>query len=247
METYIRQNKAAWEYDVYQFWVSQNGSPAKRVKEVLENPEVILRKYAQYFIGVKGLKVAVICGSCGKKAVPLAVLGAEVTVFDISAQNARYARETAEAAGVGLEYVVGDVLDIDMGIYGSVFDIAFMEGGILHYFHGLDRFMSVMHALLAPNATMVLSDFHPLKKKILDCSDPDYFSENIEEVEMPLAPFYLEEKRTLIPKCLVRRYTISEIINAVIRQGFIIKQFDEHPAWDNEKLPGEFTIVALST
>lgn len=29
-----------------------------------------------------------------------------------------------------------------------------------------------------------------------------------------------------------------------INSGFTLKRFDEHPAWTNEKLPGEFTIVA---
>lgn len=40
-----------------------------------------------YFDTYSGIKIANICGSCGKKAVPLAVLGAEVTVFDISEDN----------------------------------------------------------------------------------------------------------------------------------------------------------------
>lgn len=26
--------------------------------------------------------------------------------------------------------------------------------------------------------------------------------------------------------------------------GFRVRKFDEHPAWTNEKIPGEFTIVA---
>ena len=49
-----------------------------------------------------GIKIANICGSCGKKAVPLAILGAEVTVFDISEDNKRYALEVAAAAKVDL-------------------------------------------------------------------------------------------------------------------------------------------------
>ncbi len=42
-----------------------------------------------------------------------------------------------------------------------------------------------------------------------------------------------------------RKYTVSEIINAIIRSGFTLKRFDEHPAWENEKLPGEFTAIAI--
>ena len=29
-----------------------------------------------------------------------------------------------------------------------------------------------------------------------------------------------------------------------INSGFTLRKFDEHPAWTNEKIPGEFTIVA---
>ena len=38
-------------------------------------------------LSYEGLKIANICGSCGKKAIPLALLGADVTVFDISEEN----------------------------------------------------------------------------------------------------------------------------------------------------------------
>lgn len=73
----------------------------------------------------------------------------------------------------------------------------------------------------------------------------DYFSTEITEGEMAHAGYYHEQKQKMIPKCLYRRYTLSEIINAVINTGFILKSFDEHPTWTNEKLPGEYTIVAI--
>ena len=54
-----------------------------------------------------------------------------------------------------------------------------------------------------------------------------------------------EEIRSQIPKCSYRKYTVSEIINGIINAGFILKRFDEHPSWENEKLPGEFTAIAV--
>ena len=104
----------------------------------------MLRKYARYFDRYEGVKVANICGSCGKKAIPLALLGADVTVFDISEQNRRYAMETAQAANVRIAYEVGDVMEADLSKYGGYFDVAFMEGGILHYFFDINAFMKVM-------------------------------------------------------------------------------------------------------
>ncbi len=41
------------------------------------------------------------------------------------------------------------------------------------------------------------------------------------------------------------KYTISEIINSIINSGFSLKKFDEHPEWTNNKIPGEFTAIAI--
>ena len=164
MQDYSEQNKKAWEYNAYDFWVREIGTPKHRAEKIKANPVGELKKYAAYFEAYQGIKIANICGSCGKKAVPLAVLGAEVTVFDISQDNRRYALELATAAGVSLDYVVGDVLEIDLEKYGNTFDIVFMEGGILHYFHNINEFMGVMYALLKPGGKIICSDFHPFTK-----------------------------------------------------------------------------------
>lgn len=244
-----RQHKAAWEFDAYGFWLKHAGTPQARAKRSVADPVAQLGRYAAYFERFEGVRVANICGSCGKKAIPLALLGAEVTVFDISEDNRRYALEVAKAANVGLDYVVCDILDIDLSKYAGYFDVAFMEGGILHYFHDLDAFMKRMHAILRPGGKMICSDFHPVTK-IMDTlkmgmPPTGYFSTEIVECEMAHARFYDEEIRKQIPKCSLRKYTVSEILNAIIDSGFTLKRFDEHPAWENKDLPGEFTAVAV--
>ena len=249
MRDYSKQNKKAWEYNAYDFWAMTAGTPAERAKQDVEDPRKMLRRYAQYFDSFEGIRVANICGSCGKKAVPLALLGAEVTVFDISEDNRRYALEVAEAANTHIGYEVCDVLEIDMEKYGGYFDVVFMEGGILHYFHDIGEFMHIMYSLLRPGGKMICSDFHPFTKinDSLKLETPvmSYFSTDVFEGEMAHARFYEEEIRRQMPKCSLRKYTISEIINAIIRSGFRLEQFDEHPAWENKELPGEFTAVAI--
>ena len=244
-----RRHKAAWEFDAYNFWVAHSGTPEERAREDRADPVGMLRKYAAYFDRYEGVRVANICGSCGKKAVPLALLGAKVTVFDISEDNRRYAMETAAAAGTRIEYVVGDVMDIDPETYGEAFDVVFMEGGILHYFHDIGAFMRLMRALLRPGGRMILSDFHPFTKIFdslrLGTPAMSYFSTEIYEGEMAHARFYEEPVRSMIPKCRYRKYTVSEIVNAVIFAGFRLERFDEHPSWENRDLPGEFTAVAV--
>ena len=38
MKDYSYQNKKAWEYNAYDFWVSHNGTPTERAKKDLEDP-----------------------------------------------------------------------------------------------------------------------------------------------------------------------------------------------------------------
>lgn len=248
MVEYSKQNKRAWEYNAYDFWY-QNCPPKERAKADVQNPIKQLRKYADYFDKYDGVRVANICGSCGKKAVPLAVLGADVTVFDISEDNKRYAQEVAEAANVKINYQVCDVLEIDRKVYANSFDIVFMEGGVLHYFHDINDFMKIMYFLLKKGGKMICSDFHPFTKIIdtllLQQKTMSYFSTDIFEGEMAHARFFSDEIRKKMPLCSYRKYTISEIINSVIGNGFTLRQLDEHPAWENPDVPGEFTLVAI--
>jgi SAM-dependent methyltransferase len=123
-----------------------------------------------------------------------------------------------------------------------------MEGGILSYFHDIGQFMAVMRGLLRPGGKLILSDFHPFTKIVdsLELQQPtmSYFSTEVYESEMAHARFYDGEMRRSFPKCSHRKYTMSEIINAVLDACFTLRRFDEHPAWFKSDLPGEFTLIA---
>ena len=187
--------------------ISGSGMKERRKKEqekTLRVREKCSGSMHNIFDQVNGVKIANICGSCGKKAIPLALLGAEVTVFDISEANKRYAKETAQAAKVNLHYEVCDVLEIDLAKYAQAFDVIFMEGGVLHYFHDINEFMKMMHAILKSGGKMICSDFHPFTKILdslkLERPTMSYFSTEIYEGEMAHARFYEDEIRRKIPK-----------------------------------------------
>ena len=96
MNEQSEKNKRAWEYRAYEFWCKNNGAPRDKANKILENPAACLKTHQKYFEDVQGKKLANLCGSNGRKAVPLALMGAEVTVFDISEENRRYALELAK-------------------------------------------------------------------------------------------------------------------------------------------------------
>jgi len=205
------QNKNAWEYRAYEFWNSQ-GTPSTKAEYIKNDPMARLRYHKKYFQNVDGLDIANPCGSGGIKAVALALLGANVTVFDISEENKRYAMELAD----------------------------------------INRFINILHTILKPGGKLILSDFHPFRKVnpigSLAMSVPntngDYFDSKFHNAEVAFKSHFPIEEQTEFPDCIYRFYTLSEIINAVINAGFTLKEFLEHPNWENNKLPGEFTIFA---
>ena len=239
-----QQNKKAWEYRAYEFWHKRDGSPMEKANQILEDPIGCLKKHKHFFEHVKGKRVANLCGSNGRKAVPLALLGGEVTVFDISEENRKYALELAECAQAAIDYIVTDIYDIDMKKYKGHFDILYLEGGILHYFGDIEKLMSILYGLLNNNGIMILSDFHPLRKCIVNQGNVGYFDTDIKSGDVAYKNFFSEQEQLDFPDVSVRSYTLSEIINSVLSVGFQLKKFDEHRGWNNENIPWEFTILA---
>ena len=56
MRDYSIQNKKAWEFDAYDFWVKQSGTPEERAAEDIKDPIGMLRKYSKYFDSYNGVK-----------------------------------------------------------------------------------------------------------------------------------------------------------------------------------------------
>lgn len=244
------KNKLAWEHRAYEFWNRRFGSPMEKAKQILVNPLAELKKHEQYFEQIEGYKIANLCGSNGRKAVPLALLGADVTVFDISEENKKYALELADSANVSIQYMVTDIYDIDLAKYSGHFDMLYLEGGILHYFNDIERFMFILYSLLIDNGVMVLSDFHPLRRCLVADSkvqyqvQQSYFDEGLHDGDVAYKHYFDEHEQKDFPDVSIRLYTLSEIINSVIQSGFKLMKFDEHRGWNNENIPWEFTIVA---
>lgn len=246
MSEQSKLNKVAWEHRAYEFWNIRDGEPNKKAEEILKNPKECLKNHQKYFEDISEKKIANLCGSNGRKAIPLALMGANVTVFDISDENKKYALELAECAKTSINYIVCDLYNIDTVRYNNYFDILYLEGGILHYFNDIAKLMSILYAILKPGGKMILSDFHPFRK----CVDTgggaqgSYFDTELHNGDVAYKKFFNKEEQETFPDCLLRFYTISEIINSVIESCFILKKFDEQPNFENTNIPGEFTILA---
>ncbi len=235
------RNRDAWNARRYDAWVAAIGTPQAEAKAILANPQQRARRLLPHLGDVAGQRICNIQGSHGRVAVALALLGADATVLDFAEQNRRYALELAAAAGVAIDYRLGDVIEAE-GLGLQPFDAVVMELGILHYHQDLDRFFRVMAALTRPGGRLVVNDFHPVERKLhmFPADQRDYF--HAEPIASPV-PNPVPDGPPL-GTCVLRFWTLGEIVTAVIGAGFRLDRLEELPSWIDPKIPGMFTLAA---
>ncbi len=245
-------NRLAWNTKAYEAWNAHFGAPSEEAARITHDPRHPLRRWLKYTGDPNGQRVINLLGSTGRKAIALAVLGAEVTIVDISAENRRYALEVAEAAGVSIEYINADVLNIPHEEQLRDFDILLMEFGILHYFSDLEQLFALVARLLKPGGRYILTDFHPVATKLLTETstgmalqpEADYFRSELLEGNLSYTGFLPEEDRDRLPKVLLRKWRVGEILTALANQGFCLRAFEEEPNMNDKRFPAFFTLVA---
>jgi 2-polyprenyl-3-methyl-5-hydroxy-6-metoxy-1,4-benzoquinol methylase len=245
-EPLVEQNRAAWNAGRYEAWSQALGTPAEEAARLVADPAFKLRRLLPYLgpdLGdIAGRRFCNVQGSHGRVAVALALLGGEATVLDFAEENRRYALELAAAAGVAIDYRLGDVIEAGaLGLDGS-FDWLVMELGILHYHLDLERFFRVMAALLKPGGRLLLEEFHPVERKLFFEGGPaDYFQA---EPRVGVVPNPTGSSEVL-GTCTLRNWTLGEIVTAAIAAGLRIDRLGESPGWiAPPTIPGIFTLLA---
>lgn len=251
-------NEKAWNYLAYEAWLNRYGTPEEAALKIKKDPAAKLLSLYKHFGDVKGKKIMNLLGSHGSKAVALALLGADVTVVDMSEENSLYAKELAAAAGVKINYIVSDILKLSHEKLTSDYDIVFSELGILHYFTDLKPFMDVFYKLAKPGERAIIQDFHPFSKLIESRGTThkirkhkitgDYFDSSLVETDVAFSKFLPEEIQQEIPRVTLRKWTLGEIVTAVAQSGLVIKLLEEEGNLSSDVfdkgIPKTFTIVA---
>jgi SAM-dependent methyltransferase len=245
-------NSQAWNQNNYQALLNRYGHPSDVVVKIKENPEWRLHPFYKYMEDIKNKKVLHLLGSNGVKGVALSVLGAEVTIVDFSLENERFARELATEAGVPLDYVVADVLNLPESLRSEKFDIVLMELGVLHYFLDLLPLFQIIDGLLQAEGKFILHEFHPVSTKLITSSGKkhkvtgNYFNPTIESSNVAFSKHVSEQNQTELTEVLQRKWTIGEVITAIGQTNLKINILEEEP---NHKihdigLPKTYTMVA---
>ncbi|CAG7616525.1 class I SAM-dependent methyltransferase [Paenibacillus allorhizosphaerae] len=259
----FQQNQTSWNTGAYQAWVNRFGFPSEAAVKLRENPAKRIGKALDYMGDIRDKKIANLLGSNGNKAVAFALLGANVTVVDFSAENEKYAMELAKESDVHLTYIQSDVLNLPAHVLTGDFDFVYMEHGILHYFLDLNPLLHVVQALLRKGGTLVLQDFHPVSTKLISSKGTtanirkhkvtgDYFDSSLVEKEVAFSKFLAaegsERGEGSVQTVRLRNWTLGEIVTSIANAGLYVKVLEELPNLSSDVfdkgIPKTFTIVA---
>ncbi|EST12079.1 class I SAM-dependent methyltransferase [Sporolactobacillus laevolacticus] len=254
-ESDASQNEQAWNDEAYQAWINRFGTPEQAAEKIKRDPEGKLGALYPYLDDSRGQNVINLLGSHAGKALALALLGAKVTVVDISAENAEYAKNVAAALDLPLTYIISDVLQLPLDQHKEKYDIVFMELGILHYFIDLEPLADLVFALLKPGGRFVIQEFHPISTKLVTTRGKrqvvfgNYFDQSLRTRDVAYSKHLnsadekLEKKET--QKVYLREWTLGEIITAFAQSGLIVQSLEESPNMkiSDIGLPKLFTLV----
>lgn len=250
-ESAASQNGRAWNDDAYEAWIKRFGTPKQAAEKIRNDPEGRLAQLASYIGDPKGKKVINLLGSHGGKALALEMLGAHVTVVDISEENAAYARQTAAALNVDLNFVVSDVLHLPEEIKVPENDIVLMELGVLHYFVDLEPLAALIYQLLKQGGKLVLQEFHPVSMKLVTTRGKkqvvfgNYFDKTLKERNVAYSKHLTSGNEDLQNKVYLREWTLGEIITAFAQTGLRVERLDETPNMkiSDIGIPKIFTLI----
>lgn len=168
--------------------------------------------------------------------------------------------ELAEAASVSITYLVTDVLDLNEHKL-STFDVIILEIGVLHYFLDLHPLFSRIMKMMDETSIFILRDYHPFVSKVMTFEndeitiDRDYFHEGHVEVDVAYAQLLPIEEQQQLEKNIIRRWTLSEVFNALIHAGLNIRKVNEDkgvrwafpeeaPCGVENRIPGTFAVIS---
>ena len=144
-----------------------------------------------------------------------------------------------------IKYIAADYGAYEDDHREEYYDIAYMEGGVLHYFGNIVKMFRNTHRMLRKGGRLVLDDFHPFRKLASDfATGGEYFDTGLHDGTVPYAGIPKGAVPSTMPQCLLGYWTTREVVTAVASAGFHIEEKTERSRQDAPKLPSDYEILA---
>ncbi len=217
----------------------------------------------QRFGDVKGKKVLCLAGGGGQQSAAFALLGADITVFDISEEQLVRDRKVAEHYGSKIEIIQGDMRNLST-LKQDFFDIVFHPYSINFVPDASEVFEQVAKVLRGGGLYQVqVANPFLIGVKQEDWNGKGYVLKEpySRETEITYADqdwVYDKNENEIIPQPKEFRHRLGDLMNSLINLGFVIQNVSDndsmHPdsnseptSWDHYVAfaPPWLTILAI--
>jgi 2-polyprenyl-3-methyl-5-hydroxy-6-metoxy-1,4-benzoquinol methylase len=204
----------------------------------------MLRKLEQEELGdVRGRSLLELQCHIGVNSLSLARMGATVTGTDISDDAIDIARELAEDLHLDARFVRANLYDLPTALDGE-FDMVFTGYGTLSFLPDIPRWAQVVAQFLKPGGTVTIVEIHPILNLFDDVDGELRVVRSLfrsREMHHEMSRSYADRIADEVPveKHSLHgwRWTIEEVVNALIGAGLTIERLREVPIDARQRLP----------
>lgn len=173
----------------------------------------------------------------GMDTLSWARLGAKVTGVDIADKSVKLAQQLSEDTNIPAKFICSDVYNLPK-VLNKKFDIIFMSYGVLCWLSDLQNWAKIIKHFLKKGGIFYISELHPFTN-ILSYDfkfNFDYFDKgpNIDDSTGTYADWNAKIKGSTY----LWSYTISDVINALLKEGLKIEHVHEFPFTMYDQFPG---------
>jgi SAM-dependent methyltransferase len=204
--------------------------------------------YRHDFIAeVAGKRVLCLAGGGGQDSVAFTLLGAQVTVLDLSDTQRARDREGAEHHGLHVETVQGDMRDLSL-FSADAFDVVWQPYA-LNYCPEVAPVFSEIARVLRADGLYYLMIANPLTLSIANDWEHDGYRLRGRDLDgEDIRRYYPPEwevaqadgSRIAVPRPHEFRHTVSTVVNTLAQQGFHFLHLTEWMRPADPRLPGSW-------
>lgn len=261
MDDYIKQNKAAWEeaFDKRSSdWGADIVSKVEMGGYPFFNEDTIncLKKY-----DLSGKKLGQFCCNNGREVLSLVKSAgmAHGVGFDIAENQIAFANEKAKELKLPCEFIATNLFDIGSE-YENAFDISIITIGALCWLKDLDEVFKIVSRCTKKGGILLINEMHPFTNMIPSEEDESFNPQNIvisyhyfeHEWHNTSGMGYITGKSYESKEFIDYTHSLSEIMGAMCRNGFVITDFKEFQydigggceAFNNKGMPLSMIIEA---
>jgi SAM-dependent methyltransferase len=254
------ENRLSWNEATQ----AHNSHKRDQVRFLREGGQTLYPEEVELLGDVRGLRLVHLQCNSGQDSLSLAQRGAIVTGVDISDTAIAFAQQLATASGIRATFVRMDVYDWleQTARGGDRFDIAFSSYGALCWLSDLRSWAKGIASILRLGGRLAVVDFHPLLMMFDDknwalrfpyfgsgeaATWADGIGDYVANSGAALAPSgYLEGVQGFRnPHCSHEwRWTIGDILTAVLDAGLELTAFREYPYCNGDKFFPDMREIA---